>query len=130
MASCRILVVDDHPLMRDAMCSLIGEVSSVDLDAIHDACSGEVAVAHARECRPEMILMDIGLPGISGLEAAREIRREMPATAIVMVTAVEEPGQREEGAELGATGFLVKHELAAELPGMLSPALGPSGRAP
>lgn len=125
MASCRILVVDDHPLMRDAMRSVVWGLSSVGLDAIHDAASGEVAVTHARACKPQLILMDIGLPGISGLEAAREIRRELPAAAIVMVTAVEEPGQREEGAQLGAAGFVVKHQLAAELPKMLSPVFGP-----
>lgn len=120
-----MLLVDDHPLMRDGMRSLIQAFSSLDDDAIHEASSGEGAVAHARMCEPPLIFMDIGLPGISGLEAARKIRADLPAAGIVMVTAVEEPGQREEGAQLGATGFILKDELAAELPRILSPVLGP-----
>ncbi len=116
----RILVVDDHPLAREAMRSTIQAFSSLDSPAICEAESGEEGVAHARICRPDVILMDIGLPGISGLEAAKKIRDELPSVAIVMVTAVEGPGQREEAAQLGAAGFVLKDQLADELPSLLS----------
>ncbi len=120
MASYRILVVDDHPLAREAMRLTIQAFTSLDVRAICEAESGEEGVAHARTFRPDLILMDIGLPGISGLEAARRIRDELPSAAIVMVTAVEEWGQREVAAELGAAGFVLKDQMADELPSLLS----------
>lgn len=125
VASCRILIVDDHPLMRDAVRSVIWEFGSGAVDAIHDVDSGEMAVTHARVCEPQLILMDIGLPGINGLEAARRIRRESSAISIVMMTAVEKPGQREEGIQLGTAGFVVKDHLVSELPRVILAVLGP-----
>ncbi len=120
MASYRILVVDDHPLAREAMHSTIRAFSSLDAPTICEAESGEEGVARARMCKPDLILMDIGLPGISGLEAARRIRDELPSAAIVMVTAVEERGQREAAAEFGAAGFVLKDQMVDELPPLLS----------
>lgn len=110
--------------MRDTIRSTICEFSSWTTDAIHDVDSGEIAVVHARVCKPQLVLMDIGLPGIDGLEAARRIRRGSPAMAIVMVTAVERPGQREEGLRLGTAGFLFKDQLIVELPKILLSLLG------
>lgn len=120
MANCQILIVDDHPLMRDTIRSTICEFSSWTTDAIHDVDSGEIAVAHARVCKPQLILMDIGLPGINGLEATRRIRRELSAVSIVIMTAMEKPGQREESTQLGTAGFLLKDQLVVDLPRMLS----------
>lgn len=119
-AHCQILIVDDHPLSRDAMISVIQAFSSFDVSAVSEAGSGEEGVAHARACKPAMILMDIGLPGISGLEAASRIRDDLPSAAIVMVTAVEERGQRELAAQFGAAGFVLKDQLVDELPPLLS----------
>ncbi len=98
----------------------IQDFSSLDSPAICEAESGEEGVARARICKPDLILMDIGLPGISGLEAARRIRDELPSAAIVMVTAVEERGQREVAAQFGAAGFVLKDQLADELSSLLS----------
>ncbi len=119
-AHCQILVVDDHPLSRDAMISVIQAFSSLDVSTVSEAESGEEGVAHARACRPALILMDIGLPGISGLEAASRIRDDLPSAAIVMVTAMEERGQRELAAQFGAAGFVLKDRLVDELPPLLA----------
>ncbi|MDP6228696.1 MAG: response regulator, partial [Dehalococcoidia bacterium] len=69
-------------------------------------------------------LMDIRMPGIDGFEAARIIKEECPSAAILMMTAVEEPGQRQVAADLGAAGFITKDRVGTELVPMLSSLLG------
>lgn len=77
--------------------------------------------------KPHVVLMDIRLPGIDGFEAARSIKEDLPAAAIVMVTGVEEPGWREEALRVGAAGFVTKDQLIRQLPPLLSQLLGRSG---
>ncbi len=128
-ASYRILVVDDHPRARDMLAMLIHlDEGRLDVQSVCEVDSGEEAIQCARIYQPHVVLMDIGLPGISGLEAARRIRDELPAVPIVMVTAGEGPGQRQEATALGAAGFLTKDRVATDLVPLLSQLLrGPSG---
>ncbi len=95
----------------------------LDVQSVCEVASGEEAIRCARIHQPHVVLMDIGMPGISGLEAARRIRDELPAVAIVMVTASEEPGQRQEASALGAAGFLTKDRVATDLVPLLSQVL-------
>ncbi len=112
----RILVVDDHPRARDMLTTLILlDDRMLDIRSICEAASGEDAIERARIYKPHAVLMDINLPGINGLEAARNIKEDLPSAAILMVTAVTEPGQREEAARLGAAGFLTKDQVGTDL---------------
>ena len=121
----RVLVVDDHPLARGMLAMLVRlEDRKLDIRSICAVVSGEEATQIARTYKPHAVLMDIGLPGINGLQAARTIKEDLPLTAIVMVTAAEEPGQRQEALQLGAAGFVAKDRAATDLVPVLSKALG------
>lgn len=112
----RVLVVDDHPLARDALSSVLQSKSRLlGISSICEVASGEEAVALSRSLKPHAILMDIGLPGIDGFEASRRIKEEMPEVSIVMVTAIETPGQREMASQVGAIGFVTKDRVMKEL---------------
>ena len=125
--SYRVLIVDDHPRARDMLATMILlDDEKLDILSICDAASGEEATQLAREYQPHVVLMDIKMPGIDGLEAARIIKEEHPSAAILMVTAVEEPGQRQAATALGAAGFITKDRVATDLVPMLSLLLGQS----
>lgn len=112
----RVLVCDDHPRARDMFATLILlDDRRLDIQSICEVGSGEEAVTHALMCKPHLVLMDIGLPGINGFEAARRIKEGQPLVAIVMVTANEELHQRQEAARLGAAGFLTKDRAGTDL---------------
>jgi|TARA_B100000315_G_scaffold259727_1_gene316912 DNA-binding NarL/FixJ family response regulator len=98
----------------------------LDIQSIYEAASGEDATQLARDYQPHVVFMDIKMPGIDGFEAARIIKEECPSAAILMVTAVEEPGQRQVAADLGAAAFITKDRVAIDLVPLLSEALSQS----
>jgi len=98
--------------------------------AIQGVASGEEALEHARAARPEIVLMDINLPGIDGLEAASRMRDEAPETAVVMLTMHDTPHHRLAAAKAGAKGYIAKHEMEAQLEAALESLLGLNGRTP
>jgi DNA-binding NarL/FixJ family response regulator len=120
-----VLVVDDHPKAREMLATMILSYDDkLDIQSIYEAASGEDATQLARDYQPHVVLMDIRMPGIDGFEAARIIKEECPSAAILMMTAVEEPGQRQVAADLGAAGFITKDRVGTELVPMLSSLLG------
>ncbi|MDP6130166.1 MAG: response regulator transcription factor [Dehalococcoidia bacterium] len=120
-----MLVVDDHPKAREMLATMILSYDDkLDIQSIYEAASGEDATQLARDYQPHVVLMDIRMPGIDGFEAARIIKEECPSAAILMMTAVEEPGQRQVAADLGAAGFITKDRVGTELVPMLSSLLG------
>ncbi len=120
-----MLVVDDHPKAREMLATMILSYDDKpDIQSIYEAASGEDATQLARDYQPHVVLMDIRMPGIDGFEAARIIKEECPSAAILMMTAVEEPGQRQVAADLGAAGFITKDRVGTELVPMLSSLLG------
>ncbi len=120
-----MLVVDDHPKAREMLATMILSYDDkLDIPSIYEAASGEDATQLARDYQPHVVLMDIRMPGIDGFEAARIIKEECPSAAILMMTAVEEPGQRQVAADLGAAGFITKDRVGTELVPMLSSLLG------
>ena len=124
-SSYRVLVVDDHPKAREMLATMILSYDDkLDIQSIYEAASGEDATQLARDYQPHVVLMDIRMPGIDGFEAARIIKEECPSAAILMMTAVEEPGQRQVAADLGAAGFITKDRVGTELVPMLSSLLG------
>lgn len=112
----RVLVVDDHPRARGMLATLIRlDDHRLDVQSLCEVVSGEEAVAQVRVYKPHVVLLGIMLPGISGLEAARKIREDLPSVHIVMVTAIGEPYQRQEAARLDAAGFLTKDRVGTDL---------------
>ncbi|HJN86791.1 MAG TPA: response regulator transcription factor [Dehalococcoidia bacterium] len=117
--------MDDHPKAREMLATMILSYDDkLDIQSIYEAASGEDATQLARDYQPHVVLMDIRMPGIDGFEAARIIKEECPSAAILMMTAVEEPGQRQVAADLGAAGFITKDRVGTELVPMLSSLLG------
>lgn len=89
----RVIVVDDHALLRTGIVSMLAQ--SEDIRIVGEAASGERAIAKAHELRPDIVLMDLRMPGIGGLEAAHRITAALPRTRVIAVTAWDaEPSQR------------------------------------
>jgi DNA-binding NarL/FixJ family response regulator len=101
-----VLVVDDHPTMRLGIAAIID--AQPDMKVCAQAGSGEDAVRLFRERRPDVTLMDLRLPGISGLDALRAIRREDPAARCVVLTTYEGDEDIHQALAAGAAGYLIK----------------------
>jgi DNA-binding NarL/FixJ family response regulator len=109
----RVLVVDDHSLFREGVVNVLER--EADMMIVGQADSVGEAVAKALETSPDVILMDLRLPDGSGLEAAREIRRNRPGSAIVMLTVVEDEGVLIRALKDGARGYALKGVSGNEL---------------
>lgn len=102
----RVLVVDDHALHRDGTRQILEQHS--DLEVVGDADSGESALALVNELHPDVVLMDIRLPGMNGIEATRRIRRDHPDVPVLMVTAYDDSEYVRGALDAGAAGYLSK----------------------
>src|SRR5215204_4005217 len=100
MAKTRILLADDHTLFRQGICTLIAV--ETDMDIVGEAGNGSETVERCSELRPDVVLMDIGMPGLSSFEATRQIKRNRPETKIVFLTMYDDPDYLVEGMEVGA----------------------------
>ena len=117
MTAIRILLADDHSLFR---CGITGALAEhADLEVVGEATDGLQAVAKAKELRPDLILMDIGMPGMNGLEATRQIKAECPEIKIVILTIGEEAQHLFEAIKGGAHGYLLKDVEPQDLVEML-----------
>jgi DNA-binding NarL/FixJ family response regulator len=106
METIRLLVVDDHALFRRALANLLGNEPG--FEVVGEAGDGAEAVSKAQALRPDLILMDIHMPGTDGLEATRQIVRALPATRVVILTVSEEDKDLFEAIKSGAHGYLLK----------------------
>lgn len=102
----RVLLAEDMRVLREAMTAVLG--MQADIDVIGSVESGTDVLGQARELRPDAVLLDIGLPGRDGLSVAADVRRELPETKIVLLTALDKPGVVREALRLGVHGFLPK----------------------
>jgi len=105
-APVRYMVVDDQTLFRNGLVSLLGQFSDVQLVA--EAGCGEEAITLARETAPQVVLMDISMPGMSGAEAARAILADAPTTVVCMLTISEQDEDLFAAVRAGARGYLLK----------------------
>ncbi|HXQ95581.1 MAG TPA: response regulator transcription factor [Candidatus Acidoferrales bacterium] len=112
----RILLADDHALFRDGVASL---VSAWGHDVVGQASNGEDAVELADRLRPDLVLMDVRMPGLSGLAATQRIRTDHPEVAIVMLTVSEDEDDLFTAIKAGAQGYLLKNLESAQLRSML-----------
>ena len=111
----KILIVDDNRIYRQAIKEYLEMFLLSEANLITEAQDGEEAIAKAREIKPDVVIMDIGLPGINGLEAARLIKLERPEVQVVIIT-VRDGGQyKEEAVKLGAASFLTKDRITLDL---------------
>lgn len=101
----RVLLVDDHPLVRDGIASLL---MAKGLEVAGEAGDGTEALHKARQLHPDVILMDIRMPGLNGLEATRLIKTEMPEVKIIMLTVSDDDQDLFEAIKSGAEGYLLK----------------------
>jgi len=107
----RILVADDHSLFRDGIVSLL---EAAGFQVIGQVGDGRAAVEAARRLQPELVLMDLSMPEMTGLEALRAIRAEMPDVQVVMLTVSDEDSDLFEAIRAGARGYLLKSLNADE----------------
>jgi len=112
-----ILVVEDSPVLRPSLVNWL-ELRFPDC-RIHAAESGEAGLEEVRTFRPDVVLMDIDLPGIDGIEATRRIKSQLPLTAVVMLTMHDTPHHRLAAARAGATAYVPKHEMDQRLHSVL-----------
>jgi DNA-binding NarL/FixJ family response regulator len=125
----RILLADDHALVRDGIASL---VSAWGHEVVGQASDGEEAVRLATELRPELVLMDVRMPVLNGIEATRRIKADRPEVAIVMLTVSEGEDDLFAAIKAGAQGYLLKNLESRQLRSMLEavrrgePAISPA----
>lgn len=108
-----ILIVDDHDAVRTSLLDWFGTVFPD--CALAEARSGEEAVELALARPPDVILMDIGLPQMSGIEAARRIKAAAPQVQVVMLTIHETPEYQADAAAAGVTAYILKRQMYREL---------------
>jgi two-component system, NarL family, nitrate/nitrite response regulator NarL len=113
----RILLVDDQPLFRRAIATLIGEQD--DLEVIGEAVNGLDAVEKAHALTPDLVVMDIEMPVMNGVEAARLIREQLPAIKVIILTVSEEDDHLFEAIRFGVHGYLLKDLRPEQLYDML-----------
>src|SRR5579884_3792477 len=107
----RVLVADDHALFRDGIVSLL---LARDIEVVAEAGDGEETVAQTRALRPDVVLMDIKMPGLNGIEATRLIKAELPDTKIVILTAFDDDDSLFEAIKSGADGYILKNLRSGE----------------
>ena len=112
----RVLVVDDHSLFRDGIGSLL---QAANFEVVGGASNGEEAIEAAARLHPDLILMDVSMPGMNGIEAARHIKSQMPETKIIMLTVSDDDRVLVDAVKAGASGYLLKSLDANEFLAML-----------
>jgi DNA-binding NarL/FixJ family response regulator len=113
MSSVRVLVVEDFVAFRQAICSKLGK--RCDLQIVCEVSDGLEAVEKAVELKPELIILDIGLPSLNGIEAARQIRTLAPQSKILFLSQERSPRVVEEALNLGALGYVFKADAGRDL---------------
>jgi len=106
MQRIRILTVDDHVLMRSGLRALLG--SCPDVEVVGEAGDGQAALALIAETSPDIVLLDVSMPGMGGLECVRLIRRDHPGVRVILLTMHEDARYLQEGVAAGAAGYVMK----------------------
>lgn len=109
----RVMVVDDHPMVRDGLRHFISMSSG--LEYVGQAQSGEEAVSLCEELKPDVVLMDLMMPGIGGIEAIQRIRQQDPDVQFVALTSFADPKLVQQALKAGAAGYVLKNVNMTEL---------------
>ena len=105
--SIKVMIVDDHPIVRNGLKAMLLSIS--DLELAGEAGSGSETVAHCLEAPPDVILMDMVMPGMDGLETTRAVLDKCPDAKIIILTSFPERDLVQQALEAGATGYLLKN---------------------
>jgi DNA-binding NarL/FixJ family response regulator len=117
MTPIRVLLVDDHQLFREGLANILN--NQPDFEVIAEAGDGLEAQIKARKLKPDLILMDVIMPGCDGLEATQRIKQDLPQTTIVMLTVREDDDNLFQAIRNGAQGYLVKNIRSKDMLEML-----------
>jgi DNA-binding NarL/FixJ family response regulator len=109
----RVLIADDHRLFAEALRAILSADDRIEVVGL--AVSGDDAVAQAGELSPDIVLMDISMPGVDGVEATRRILDVRPAARVLMVTGSDAQEDVDAAQRAGAAGYVTKDRIAAEL---------------
>ncbi|MFO1276469.1 MAG: response regulator transcription factor [Sphaerotilus natans] len=121
-ARLRILIVDDHPMIRSGLAAMVrGEA---DFELVGEAAHGADAVRIAPELMPDVVLIDLVMPQMDGIEAITRLRPLLPSTRFVILTSLTEPGEVQRALQAGASGYLTKTASAQELVNVIRAAHG------
>src|SRR5436190_13761729 len=107
----RVLLADDHRFLREAFAQLL----EPNCEVVGAVADGRALIAAAKELRPEVAVLDIAMPLLNGLDAARQLKREMPDVKVIFLTVSEDPDLAAEAFRVGASGYLLKNSAASEL---------------
>jgi DNA-binding NarL/FixJ family response regulator len=118
-----ILIADDSPFIRDALCNVFEREE--DFDVCGQAKNGREAVEKAQELRPDLILLDLSMPVMNGLDATRVLKRMMPKVPVIMFSAYRGPSTEKEAHSAGASALVSKFEHISVLLGKARRALEP-----
>ena len=133
MKKIKVLIAEDHTVVREGFCRMVQLDAGLEL--VGQAEDGRRAVAMARELRPDLVLMDIAMPQLNGLEATRQITRTLPETRVLILSAHSDEAYLQSAKDCGAAGFLLKQTSSTDVTRAIREALTaksffthPSGR--
>ena len=112
-APIRIIVADDHPVVRGGLVALLRTIPS--LDVVGEAADGETAVRLTHEYRPDVVLMDVRMPGMDGVEATRQIREKTPESRVLILTMYDDDATVFTAMKAGAQGYLLKESEQGDI---------------
>jgi DNA-binding NarL/FixJ family response regulator len=112
-APIRVLVADDHPVVRGGLVALLRTIP--DLAVVGEAADGDAAVREVQLLRPDVVLMDVRMPGLDGVEATRRIRSSVPETRVLILTMYDDDATVFTAMQAGAQGYLLKEAEQAEI---------------
>jgi two-component system response regulator NreC len=111
--SIRILIADDHGVLRAGLRALLN--AEVDFSVVGEAADGREALQLVREHRPDVLLLDVSMPGRSGIEVTQQVKQEFPDTRVLILTVHEDESLLQEAIRAGAAGYIIKRAVEAEL---------------
>lgn len=117
MPAIRVVLADDHPVVRSGLRTLIGTIDG--LEVVGEATDGESAVREVQILQPDVVLMDVMMPGIDGVEATRRIRASVPGTAVLILTMYDDDATVFTAMQAGARGYLLKNAEQEEIVGAI-----------
>jgi len=117
MTKLRVFVADDHAVLRDGLKALVS--AQPDMEIVGEADNGKTTYETAKELLPDVVLMDISMPELNGVQATELLRRECPSIKILVLTAYKDKGYLDRLLKVGASGFILKLSAAEELIGAI-----------
>lgn len=113
MSPIRVVIADDHPVVRAGLQGMLA--GHPEVQVVGEACDGEQAVQRCRELRPDVVLMDLRMPGLDGVAATEKISAECPQTRVLILTTYDSDRDIDRAVRAGATGYLLKDSPREEL---------------